>query len=120
MDASTLAGRIGLDDDQAAVDLLPVVHPGGVFLADVAALGEADAIELGRVAFEPERLVGAELGAAFGDSEREPMLQPALAPDSAFGRQPAAAQLRQPGIGDAVRSEERRVGKECRSRWSPY
>ena len=22
--------------------------------------------------------------------------------------------------GDAVRSEERRVGKECRSRWSPY
>ena len=21
---------------------------------------------------------------------------------------------------DAVRSEERRVGKECRSRWSPY
>ena len=34
-----------------------------------------------------------------------------------------------PGIGEgnaaaaaceAVRSEERRVGKECRSRWSPY
>ena len=23
-----------------------------------------------------------------------------------------------PGVGD--RSEERRVGKECRSRWSPY
>ena len=23
-------------------------------------------------------------------------------------------------IGDVVRSEERRVGKECRSRWSPY
>ena len=22
--------------------------------------------------------------------------------------------------GDRVRSEERRVGKECRSRWSPY
>ena len=22
--------------------------------------------------------------------------------------------------GDAKRSEERRVGKECRSRWSPY
>ena len=22
--------------------------------------------------------------------------------------------------GDATRSEERRVGKECRSRWSPY
>ena len=23
-------------------------------------------------------------------------------------------------IGAALRSEERRVGKECRSRWSPY
>src|SRR2546429_6976097 len=24
------------------------------------------------------------------------------------------------GMTDALRSEERRVGKECRSRWSPY
>ena len=24
------------------------------------------------------------------------------------------------GVGAAERSEERRVGKECRSRWSPY
>ena len=24
------------------------------------------------------------------------------------------------GIGKRLRSEERRVGKECRSRWSPY
>ena len=24
------------------------------------------------------------------------------------------------GITKSVRSEERRVGKECRSRWSPY
>ena len=23
-------------------------------------------------------------------------------------------------VSDGVRSEERRVGKECRSRWSPY
>ena len=23
-------------------------------------------------------------------------------------------------IGETTRSEERRVGKECRSRWSPY
>ena len=23
-------------------------------------------------------------------------------------------------LGEASRSEERRVGKECRSRWSPY
>ena len=25
-----------------------------------------------------------------------------------------------PAKGEEVRSEERRVGKECRSRWSPY
>ena len=25
-----------------------------------------------------------------------------------------------PGCGREIRSEERRVGKECRSRWSPY
>ena len=24
------------------------------------------------------------------------------------------------GLDDIIRSEERRVGKECRSRWSPY
>ena len=30
-------------------------------------------------------------------------------------------QLKEAGIHDiAIRSEERRVGKECRSRWSPY
>ena len=30
-------------------------------------------------------------------------------------------QLNNPNFkGDAHRSEERRVGKECRSRWSPY
>ena len=26
----------------------------------------------------------------------------------------------QVGISNGMRSEERRVGKECRSRWSPY
>ena len=30
---------------------------------------------------------------------------------------PATAE---PGGSEAYRSEERRVGKECRSRWSPY
>ena len=35
---------------------------------------------------------------------------------------PAEALRRQIGKlrGDRTRSEERRVGKECRSRWSPY
>src|SRR5437868_9986423 len=30
------------------------------------------------------------------------------------------AQLRELASGQVPRSEERRVGKECRSRWSPY
>src|SRR5256885_3135199 len=30
------------------------------------------------------------------------------------------AQARRARLASAVRSEERRVGKECRSRWSPY
>jgi len=35
----------------------------------------------------------------------------------------AAPQLKELGVGITLlphRSEERRVGKECRSRWSPY
>ena len=28
--------------------------------------------------------------------------------------------LKDEGIRQILRSEERRVGKECRSRWSPY
>src|SRR5688572_32659872 len=31
-----------------------------------------------------------------------------------------AATAMQTAIGESTRSEERRVGKECRSRWSPY
>src|SRR2546422_10668859 len=33
---------------------------------------------------------------------------------------PLAARLASGSISQTVRSEERRVGKECRSRWSPY
>ena len=31
-----------------------------------------------------------------------------------------ARALRESGAQVVIRSEERRVGKECRSRWSPY
>src|ERR1043166_4415380 len=33
---------------------------------------------------------------------------------------PAGDALDPEGMGERLRSEERRVGKECRSRWSPY
>src|SRR2546429_3540617 len=39
--------------------------------------------------------------------------------DSRGGR--GGSDRQPPGFGDdEIRSEERRVGKECRSRWSPY
>src|SRR5690606_39516761 len=36
------------------------------------------------------------------------------------GSQPAGADAGQSGARERARSEERRVGKECRTRWSPY
>ena len=41
------------------------------------------------------------------DEQREYLIQYLLKEEIPFGRQ-------------NIRSEERRVGKECRSRWSPY
>src|SRR2546430_7907813 len=46
---------------------------------------------------------------AFGLMTRHPVKLQALPPD-----------LRDEAPTDEKRSEERRVGKECRSRWSPY
>ena len=40
--------------------------------------------------------------------------------DERTARWCAVARSAQDGAARAVRSEERRVGKECRSRWSPY
>src|SRR3712207_6861709 len=36
------------------------------------------------------------------------------------GSRPYGRDVWLPQVADASRSEERRVGKECRSRWSPY
>jgi hypothetical protein len=86
-------------DDEPAVDLLPPVHPRGIFLPDVAALCEADAVQLGGVAFEPEEI--AELGAAFAHAEGEAMRQPAEG--GFFGRrQPAATECGKAGVGGTL------------------
>ena len=51
-------------------------------------------------------------------------VQSRLVTDSALTNQGQLAFLAKPANGtpdgQALRSEERRVGKECRSRWSPY
>ena len=89
---------VALDHDQAAIDLLPPVHPRGILLADEAALGEADAVQFRRIAFEPEQV--AELGAAFADAEAQAVLQPAVraapppAPASAGPAPPGADRRR--------------------------
>ena len=45
---------------------------------------------------------------------------PVIAIDDAEKAVPLAKALVAGGLPVAERSEERRVGKECRSRWSPY
>ena len=50
--------------------------------------------------------------AGFGENNR--LVLPHL---RGVGKSPAA---QEPGRATLCRSEERRVGKECRSRWSPY
>src|SRR3984893_5791824 len=39
---------------------------------------------------------------------------------SLFGKAVSDGQHRSPHLPEVTRSEERRVGKECRSRWAPY
>src|SRR3989304_3836388 len=89
-----------------------------------------------------ERLnIPAEAYNAFIDAARAARGQQALGADpDAFARQTTLAKVRNltgsnrgrfsieglsqpivlPADNEAERSEERRVGKECRSRWSPY
>src|SRR5215208_7101805 len=50
------------------------------------------------------------------ESSLESMIDPGFEKQMRQHAQPAANQL----LEEQVQSEERRVGKECRSRWSPY
>src|SRR5438270_12140734 len=96
MNARARGGRFRLHHDQSPVDLLPAVHAGGVLLADEAALGEADAVLFGGVAFKPENV--AKLGAAFANPEAEAVLEPA--DGVLIGRaQPALAEVGEAWVG---------------------
>src|SRR3989454_2231284 len=58
-----------------------------------------------------------DIGVKFGQIAA---IASSLPADRAVQRIDAAGKLVTPGLVDLHRSEERRVGKECRSRWSPY
>src|SRR3546814_18939133 len=62
--------------DQPPVDLLPPVNPRGILLSDITALGEADAVQFSRIAFEPQRRPVAEFPASPRDAERPPWRAP--------------------------------------------
>ena|SRR2546430_9639792 len=63
-----------------------------------------------------------ELRAAVNDCRRCPLWKAATQGVPGEGLAPSALMLVGEGPGDSedLRSEERRVGEECRSRWSPY
>src|SRR5258708_37219670 len=91
-------------------------------------------LELRRVLFRSELPFRKEIGVELGDVERARRNAREGAHDVADTSARVAVEPRllivvvvldHDGVGAAVgedrrRSEERRVGKECRSRWSPY
>src|SRR5882762_807552 len=80
-------------------------------------------IENGAVAVRGDRIVGVgskgEIDKRFQPKQRLDRPDALLAPGLINTHTHAAMSLLR-GIADDLRSEERRVGKECRSRWSPY
>src|SRR2546426_10963204 len=87
--------------------------------AAVAAVEESPAAPLDRAPFEPA-------AAHAGRAQLAPLLADVLAPGVRQARE-KAFEIRVRVVAPVElhratqqRSEERRVGKECRSRWSPY
>src|SRR3546814_15216945 len=77
------------------------MHAGRVFLPHIAALPEIDAVQLFRIGFKPERLIGTKLCYAF----RHPKPQPMRAPGGGMvgacricWSKPAMSQFRQAGV----------------------
>ena len=54
------------------------------------------------------------------DSGVEPLLLPPRSPNLNAHCERFVRSIKEEALNQMVRSEERRVGKECRSRWSPY
>ena len=95
------------NDDQATIDLLAPIHPRGIFLPDIAALGKADAVEIDCIGFEPQYV--AQFRPPLGHAPMQAMRAPGgigafpLVGSLLFGRrEPALAEFAQPRIGHAA------------------
>src|SRR5690242_3357561 len=97
------------------------------FRIDVCAAADDQAVELIKDRARRTALGGDAHGVAAGQADHQPRAQPRRV---AAALRPAHADDGSPSghvcwssftyFSSSLRSEERRVGKECRSRWSPY
>src|SRR2546429_4578664 len=126
------AKDLGLGADHTGILELDTAAPPGARFIDAMGIGDHQ-IVIDVPANRPDLLchkgVARELGASFGAPVKLPQI-PGAKPLSVSPpvRQSARGvvdgvevRLEDPeGAPRYMRSEERRVGKECRSRWSPY
>src|SRR2546422_6629272 len=99
-------GQLALERVPRDVDLSPPADPHAVFLAELAAQRDAK--------LPCEHCIVANLGMQI-EWQVSTVERDVLRDESRH------APIRAPREGlEPTRSEERRVGKECRSRWSPY
>src|SRR3712207_9184595 len=86
-------------------------------MASPAAFADATLLN---VSYDPTRELHKELGEAFA-AEWKAETGETVSFRASHGGSGKQARAVIDGLdADVVRSEERRVGKECRSRWSPY
>src|ERR1039458_561064 len=100
-----------------AADLSAVVTPAVPMATAATAPVEAASMQTAQTATQPAKPAALKVTPAVAPVrvlQLEPSKPDGLIPDLKLG---SGARLKLYGM---VRSEERRVGKECRSRWSPY
>src|SRR3546814_8632444 len=90
------------------------MHPRGILLPDIAALGEADAAQLGRIALKPQGLARSQFGDALGHAQPQPMLGPVIR-RRAHRAEPASAEFGKPWIGNALGALDRPMYRDRKS-----
>ena len=83
------------------------MHPGGILLPDVAALGEADAVQLARIRLQPQGFAASQLGHAFRHAQRQAVRVPPRR-RRAWRGDPAPAQRPEPRVGGGAGHRIRR------------